>query len=239
MNQPLFGTHPVELGLSGREEVVLKALQQDSIYTNLFHQAYPNEPTFTIHHLKESLEQFCYSIVSYQSRYDKGELNELERRGQTLFFSDSLQCARCHGGFNFSTPTEVDANSNPRHHFNTGLYNTDGCGAYPERDQGLFEKTNEPEDQGCFRVPTLRNLAFTAPYYHDGSANTLTEVLQNYNNGGRNNGEHGGNGQTNSHKSPLIRPFHLSPTEQRDLLNFLLSLTDSTLLTNPQYQNPF
>lgn len=68
---------------------------------------------------------------------------------------------------------------------NTGLYNLDGEGAYPEENTGLFDMTGERRDMVRFRAPTLRNIAVTAPYMHDGSIDTLDEVIDHYARGGR------------------------------------------------------
>ena len=121
------------------------------------------------------------------------------------------------------------------------MYNLDGKGAFPEYDQGLYEHTKNKNDIGKFRVPTLRNLAFTAPYFHDGSAASLQEVIDHYASGGRKivDGVYKGNGNTNPNKHPLINGFNISSKEKIDLIEFLLSLSDSNFIKNPIYQNPF
>lgn len=94
---------------------------------------------------------------------------------------------------------------------------------------------------GKYLVPTLRNLAFTAPYFHDGSAQTLEEVIAIYENGGRDltKGEFAGDGRVNQLKNPLISGFKLNQQERKDLISFLFSLSDSSVLTNKAYANPF
>ena len=125
--------------------------------------------------------------------------------------------------------------------FNTGLYNVDGLGAYPTVDQGLIEVTGQSMDMGRFRAPTLRNIAVTAPYFHDGSAATLEEVLDIYAAGGRviDDGENAGDGRQSPIKSGFVHGFALSDQDKADLLAFLESLTDERLLTNPAFSNPF
>jgi cytochrome c peroxidase len=158
-----------------------------------------------------------------------------------LFFSDSLQCSSCHGGINFSVPAVKDKEGATVFYFNTGLYNNNDTGNYPAYDTGLSALTRNPADMGKYRVPTLRNLAFTAPYFHDGSAATLEEVVNVYENGGRNisAGQYAGDGRKNRYKHPLIKGFRLNSQERKELIAFLLSLSDSTVCTDPRYANPF
>ena len=126
-------------------------------------------------------------------------------------------------------------------YWNIGLYNVNDKGDYPPDDLGLFELTKKQEDMGRFRTPSLRNLGFTAPYFHDGSAETLSEVIDIYMRGGRNvtYGNFQGDGKLNPYKSKEIKTFSLSKTEKADLIDFLLCLNDSTLVSNPKYSNPF
>ena len=109
------------------------------------------------------------------------------KRGLDLFFSEELECFHCHGGFNFSQSTIHQGKAFTEIEFhNTGLYNIDGQGAYPADNTGINEITLRPEDMGRFRAPTLRNVALTAPYMHDGSIETLREVIvDHYAVGGR------------------------------------------------------
>ena len=92
---------------------------------------------------------------------------------------------------------------------NTALYNLDGRGAYPAGDTGLRSITGRRRDTGRFRAPTLRNIALTAPYMHDGSVPTLEAVIDHYAAGGR-------AGAGNRYKSPLLRGFAISADEKRD-----------------------
>ena len=97
--------------------------------------------------------------------------------------------------------------------------------------------TNQMADDGKFKTPSLRNVTLTAPYMHDGSMNTLEEVIAMYERGGRNFNR--GDGKNNIHKDKRINGFRISQQDKKDLLNFLFSLTDSTILTNVDFQNPF
>ena len=116
-----------------------------------------------------------------------------------------------------------------------------GTGAYPAIDQGLWEFTFADADRGRYRPPTLRNIAVTAPYMHDGSVATLEEVLAMYERGGRlvESGPEAGDGKTNPNKSPFVGGFTLTEQERADVLAFLRALTDETFLTDPALADPF
>jgi cytochrome c peroxidase len=105
----------------------------------------------------------------------------------------------------------------------------------------LFQFTRELADVGKFKPPTLRNIGVTAPYMHDGSLATLSDVLDHYAVGGRTiaEGELAGVGADNQNKSELIRPFELTEQERADVIAFLESLTDETVLTNPSLADPW
>lgn len=101
--------------------------------------------------------------------------------------------------------------------------------------------TSHQGDMGKFKAPTLRNIAVTAPFMHDGSIATLEGVLTHYINGGTDirQGENKGFGSLSPFKSEFIPGLQLSEVEQTDLLSFLHSLTDQTFLTNPDLSDPF
>lgn len=248
MNNPLYNRHPVEMGVAGNEESILKKIRADKLYPTLFAKAFPGQQeSISLPNIITAISGFMYTILSANSPYDaysKGDSNTLSadaEKGMQLFFSDTLKCARCHGGFNFSTPSITNGGKDTLFYFNTGLYNLDGKGNYPAYDEGLFQQTKQPGDRGAFRVPTLRNLAFTAPYFHDGSAATLDEVIAVYENGGRNiaDGFYKGDGRKNQYKHPLVSGFPLNSQQRKELISFLLSLSDSSVTTNPAYTNPF
>jgi Cu/Ag efflux protein CusF len=113
--------------------------------------------------------------------------------------------------------------------------------SYPEPNEGLYEFTNDDQDVGKFKAPTLRNIAVTAPYMHDGSVRTLEDVVEHYRAGGRkiDDGPYAGNGFANPNKSEFVKSFSLSSEEKNDLLEFLRSLTDENFLHNPDFSNPW
>jgi cytochrome c peroxidase len=244
MNNPLFNTHPIEMGVKGNEETILNKIREDKLYQELFSKA---NSEITFENIKFAISNFIFSLQSTNSNHDKyikgdtNALNKSEKRGKDLFFSSELKCVTCHGGFNFSTPSITNEKGDTLFYFNTGLYNIDDKGAYPQYDQGLFQFTKNKADMGKFRVPTLRNLAYTAPYLHDGSAASLMEIINIYANGGRKitSGINKGDGKSNPYKHSFISGFFISETDKLDLNNFLLSLSDSSFIQNKNYQNPF
>jgi cytochrome c peroxidase len=121
------------------------------------------------------------------------------------------------------------------------LYNLAGLLSYPAADAGLHDVTLDAKDVGKFKAPTLRNIAVTAPYMHDGSIATPEEVLDHYAAGGRTivGGPYQGVGRANVNKSPAIRGFTLTAAERSDLVAFLKSLTDDQLLRDPRFANPW
>ncbi|MFK7809285.1 MAG: cytochrome-c peroxidase, partial [Saprospiraceae bacterium] len=156
------------------------------------------------------------------------ELSESEERGRVLFeteynpfFPDlsGADCVHCHGGANFENDQ----------YMNNGL-DTDAS----MTDTGREAVSNDPMDKGKFKVPTLRNIALTAPYMHDGRFKTLEEVIDHYNEGI----------QESTTADPTVlntKDTGLFLTEQNkaDLINFLKTLTDETFVNEPSYKNPF
>lgn len=247
---PIFGEHPVEMGMVGREKQILAMLRDDAKYRQMFTDAFKNEKNpINLSNLTKALAAFQRSLISVNSPYDKyrfgGDTNAISpaaKRGEKLFNSEDLECFHCHGGINFtdSVMHEKLAFQEIAFH-NTGLYNIDGKGAYPANNTGVYEITSKPTDMGRFKAPTLRNIALTAPYMHDGSIATLEEVIDHYQAGGRTikTGEFAGIGSTNPFKSEFISSFKLSESEKQDLLAFLRSLTDEEFIKNPAFSNPY
>jgi cytochrome c peroxidase len=249
---PMYGDHPVELGLRRDDPALLARLRAVPEYQRLFPDAFGASPdAFTSDHLAKALASFVRSIISARSPYDRyhddrddSAISLSARRGETLFFSQPLSCFRCHGGFTFSGGVEFEGRTpggeGPPFH-NTGLYNIAGPLSYPPGGAGIYDVTHAPGDVGKFKAPTLRNIAVTAPYMHDGSIATLDEVLDHYAAGGRTiaEGPWRGVGHDNPNKSPIVRGFPLSPEGRRDLLAFLSSLTDEALMHDPRFANPW
>lgn len=248
---PLFGEHPVEMGLAGRESQLFEMFRSDPTYRQLFAQAFPAEAAqgdaalYALSTLTKALASFQRSLLSFDSPYDryryggqKAALGAAAKRGEELFFGERLECYHCHGGFNFTDNLKHARTPFPEIGFhNTGLYNEDGRGAYPKAAPGIVEFTGEPRDAGRFRTPSLRNVAVTAPYMHDGSIPTLREVLRtHYSRAGR--AVHMGRA-ANPLRSELIAGFDISEAEIADVVAFLESLTDERFLRHPAHGDPW
>jgi cytochrome c peroxidase len=187
-------------------------LNADPEYADAFQRAYGEPATpFTITRALGAFQRTLISANSVYDRYLMGEasLGAAAERGRQLFFSEATNCSSCHGGFNFTE----------NGFFNNGLYET-------YEDGGRRRVTGLPEDDGVFRVPTLRNIALTAPYMHDGSLPDLQAVLQHYNTGG----------MTHPNKDSRIRPLYLSTEQLADLEAFLHTLTDTSFLTDQRFK---
>lgn len=239
---PMFGEDPVELGLAGHEKDVLGKLRSEPKYQKLFPESFPGDPDpFTIARITQAIAAFERTLVSGGSPYDRyrygGDreaISESAKRGEKLFFSEKLECFHCHGGFNFAGPADYAGKTTIEVEFhNTGLYNLGGRGDYPKPNTGVHSVSGAASDMGHFKAPTLRNVAVTAPYMHDGSIATLDEVVDHYAAGGR------GGGVGSLYKSGFVRGFELRPEERRDLIEFLGSLTDEEFLRDPRFSDPW
>jgi cytochrome c peroxidase len=249
---PMFGERPIELGVTGHEAQILERLEADERYQALFALAYPDEEQpISFHNIVGSLSAFTRTLISGESPFDRfvyqgerGVLSASALRGMDLFFSEELECHHCHGGFNFSFSTtheQREGASLTIAFHNTGLYNLNGTGAAPTGSQGVFEVSGDPQDMGKFRAPTLRNIEVTAPYMHDGSMESLEEVVRFYEAGGRliTEGPHAGDGRDNPLKSEFVSGFTLTDQERADLIEFLRSLTDEAFLSDERFANPW
>ena len=154
--------------------------------------------------MTRSLGIFVRSLISGESKYDAYlqdsiVLSSAEERGRVLFHSKQTNCSSCHTGIFFTN-----------HQFE----NNGALKVYS--DQGRKLVTSKETDRATFKVPSLRNVAITGPYMHDGSYDNLESIIDNYNNGGFDH----------ANKSPLIRPLYLDEQEKADLIAFLHTLTD-------------
>ena len=232
---PMFNHAPVELGLDQVLPQRLAELDADPAIARMREAAYPDTSAgVTLDQVIQALASYVRTLLAADSAFDRylywGEesLAADARRGMGLFFSARTNCALCHASFNLSGPVrQQGAPSPPAVFHNTGLYNVGGKGRYP--DPGLALHTGRDADTGAFRAPTLRNVAVTAPYMHDGSIATLDVVIDFYDAGGRviEDGPNAGDGRVNPFKRKEIRALGLSAAEKADLLAFLGSLTDS------------
>lgn len=201
-----------EVEFNDNVPAIAKRLQNDPTYTAQSRAAYQRDLDAYV--ITRALACFERSIVSGYSRFDRYqqeenyELTAAELRGKDLFFSGELGCNRCHSGKFFTDFAP----------YNIGLY-----ASYP--DVGMFRLTNDETDIGRFKTPTLRNIAVTAPYMHDGSMQTLDEVIDHYATGGK-----------GTQVSPKMTKFDITPSQKADLIAFLHTLTDEAFLNNPAYR---
>ena len=246
---PLYGTNPVEMGVTAANEPTILALfAANAGYVARFKAAFPADPApITMPNIIKALASFERGVISASSKYDLynqglATLTASELSGLNLFNTEKAECFHCHAGHNFSD--QVVYAGIPfidKIFHNTGLYNIDGLGGFPAPNRGVFETTSAPADMGKFRAQTLRNVGVTAPYMHDGSIATLTEVVAFYAAGGRNipaGQVNAGDGRLNPYKDPLIPRINLTLQEQADLVAFLNTLTDNNLLTSPRFADP-
>jgi cytochrome c peroxidase len=237
---PMLGEDPIELGLKGREPDFLAGLRRDASYQRWFAEAFPGETdAFTLSNITKAIAAFERSIVSMRSPYDRyrwgGEpaaIPDAAKRGEVLFYSsERAGCFRCHGNWNFSAALRYEGGETHGMGMEPGggFFNT-GVTEYAAPNRGLYEHTRRPEDLGKFRAPSLRNIAVTAPYMHDGSVATLGEAIDHYAAGGK---------LAHANKSRILHAFRLTDGEKRDLIEFLNSLTDAELLHDPRWSDPW
>lgn len=156
---PVFGTHPVEMGMAGREAEIGRRFGRDSCYQTMFARAFPEDGgRIDFSNVARALASFERTLISHGSAWDRQRLGPEAQAGSALFARD---CASCHSGSNFTDLT--------MHRL--------GPADPALADQGLFEKTGIDADRGKFRTPSLRNIALTGPWWHDGSAWTLDEAI--------------------------------------------------------------
>lgn len=244
---PMFGDAPVELGLRSQPELEDRLARLPE-YVAWFAEAFSGEPP-TLVNVERALASFQRSLISGRAPFDRwlveGDeeaIGEAAKRGYALFNTETFECYHCHGGFAFTDHVTIAGEAFPQVlYHNTGLYNLDGQGAFPAPNTGVANVTEQPADMGRFKAPTLRNIAVTAPYMHDGSIATLSQVLDHYAAGGRTiaAGPDAGVGSANPMKSNFVRGFRMTETERSDLLAFLDSLTDADFLTHPDHSDPW
>lgn len=246
---PLFGDNPIELGLPSAQ-ILESRLAQIPYYQKTFAQAFPDDPkALSAKNVTRALASFQRSLISGRSPFDlwmykvdPSQMSPDAIEGFKLFNSEKFECFHCHVGFNFTDHVSYEKKPfDDRPYHNNGLYNIDGRGAFPAPNTGVHDVTQKPEDMGRFKAPTLRNIALTAPYMHDGSIATLEEVLDHYARGGRliESGPFAGDGKESPLKSEFIIGFEMSSQEKRALLAFLRSLTDTEFVNNPRFSNPW
>ena len=215
---------PLEMNADLSE--VLRKLEIDSGYARQFESVF-GTPGISTDRLGLALEQFLLTRVTHESKFDrfragKAELSDEESRGLDLFFTEhdprinqfGADCFHCHAGTMFTT-----------HRFaNNGLDETFA-------DGGRFAVTGRAEDRGKFKTPSLRNVAVTGPYMHDGRFESLDEVIDHYDSGVKRSTTL----DPNLAKHPPSG-LSLSKTDKRALVAFLKTLTDDRFAGSEEYE---
>ncbi|HTK86988.1 MAG TPA: cytochrome c peroxidase [Nitrospiraceae bacterium] len=206
---------PVRMGMPSYEAEIQK-LNAIAGYRMLFRQAFNAD--VTLDGIAKAIAAFERTILSGNSPADRFDIggdenaSECAKRGLALFQSKG-RCARCHSGFNFTDEL----------FHNLGIdWDTDLI------DVGRYKVSKDPEDIGAFKTPTLREIARTAPYMHDGRFATLEEVIEFYNTGGT----------QNPHLSNLMIPLNLTAQEKTDLVEYLRSLNGEGWIVTPPVAFP-
>jgi len=223
---------PVEMGLD--MDTLVEIISSQSYYPILFSQAFGDNEINPIR-IARALAQFVRSIVSYRTQYDEGRaqvgsvlddfpnFSSSENLGKSLFFSTRVSCFGCH-----TTEGFVSAPLIPQ---NNGLDIASG------EDKGALETyPNRSRTDGAFKIPTLRNIAVTAPYMHDGRFKSLEEVINHYDSGVK---AHPALSIFMLDNRGNIRRPELSREEQEALVNFLETLTDEPLNRDIRFSDPF
>ena len=208
--------NPVEMAM-GSHDAVVSNVKRVAGYAPLFKKAFGDDDV-TMARIALAIAAYERTVVSGNSPYDRYQAGDKEAlspsavRGMALF-NGKANCVRCHAGFNFTDES----------------YQNLGVGMdQPKPDLGRFEVTRKESDRGAFKTPTLRDVALTAPYMHDGSERTPRDVIELYDRGGI----------RNANLSKEIRPLALSAREKDDLLAFMMALTGEVANATPPESLP-
>lgn len=225
-----------EMGMASEEDLIPRIMEKD-YYKVLYRYAYGTE-VIEVDGIKDALASFVNSIGSFNSGYDVArdhyynnsnsnnfnhptsltQFSQKENQGMQIY---RTQCGTCHGG-EMNAPDRISENN--------GL-----DAAIDNNELGVGGYTGIQSDNGKFKVPSLRNVALTAPYMHDGRFQSLEEVVEHYSNGIQSHPNL--SNELKSGNNP--KQFNFSNAEKESLLAFLETLTDNQLLTDDKYSNPF
>jgi len=223
----------IEMGIENLDYLE-KKLAKSSYYEKLFKDAFGSE-TITKERISEALSQFIASITTNDSKFDRAisggqnSFSDLEKIGLELFKSNKAKCSSCHSGGNFSAP------DGPFDPYGGGSSFGVDLGGATNIGLDLVYKDNG-RGGGKFKIPSLRNIALTAPYMHDGRFQNLEEVIEHYSTG------------VKPHKDldPKFKDAHgnvvqlnLNSIEKKALVAFLKTLTDENLAKDPKWSDPF
>lgn len=248
---PMFGTTPIELGLT--TDSYIDRFKADSRYKELFSKAFGGgTENINEQNIRFAVSSFQRSMISGKSKVDrylnygdKSALSASALRGMSIFNTEVGDCFHCHGGFNYTDTVSYVGGNDDTFYNNNGIKSVAEYALLQDNQKGLYDVTKNPSDEGKFKAPSLRNIALTYPYMHDGSftcttaspddvescsTEALGKVVDHYSSGGKSHP---------NKNSQFIRPLSLSPQEKTDLVNFLKSLTDDEFIKNPKFSDPF
>ena len=213
----------VEMGMSDKEAIV-ERVKSAGYYNELFKQLI-GEREITINEISNCLESFVFDIQGFTSKFDLakagfGSLTALEQTGEDLFFN-VYQCGSCHH------PSDPYSGNNL--FFNIGLDETSS-------DSGRAAITKNSGDLGKFRIPSLKNVALSGPYMHDGRFSTLEEVIDHYSHGIKNNPNLDPVFKTVSGRAVQ---FNINENQKKALVAFLNTFTDFTIVNSTAFSDPF
>ena len=232
----------VEMGLT-LDELVAR-VEAQPYYAYLFERAF-GDPAVTTDRIASALAQFTRTLVSYRSRYDAGVaaagdvqppfpgFTAEENLGKGLFLGRG-GCANCHL---FAGPPRQAPRPNQAIFF-IDIATSNGLDATTDvADRGVGDVTGRPQDLGRFKSPSLRNVALTGPYMHDGRLATLADVVEHYRTGVQPHPNLDPRLRNPATGAPRLVP--LTPAEAAALVAFLGTLTDDALRTDPWFADPF
>lgn len=215
----------IEMGMT--LDTLVARLKTTDYYQPLFTSAF-GDAEITSPRIAAALSQFVRSIVSYQTKYDEGVMTDFanftsqELQGKALYFNGVTKCNQCHSTVNF---------------FDPGARNN-GLGE-DMADEGRFEITGLESDKGLFKVSSLRNIALTAPYMHDGRFATLEEVIDHYDHGIQPHPNLDDRLTADNQVGGTPYSLHLSASDKAALVAFLNTLTDFAMVSDEKFSDPF
>lgn len=225
-------THPIqnhiEMGMESMEDIEVKLAKVD-YYPALFEKAFGTQE-ITTERVSNAMTQFLSAMKTGKSKFDQGFENNftnytpLELEGKDLFMSTKTNCTSCHAGINFAAPD-----------FPGGPYGQPSVKGTANIGLDL-DYADEGKGEGKFRIPSLRNIALTGPYMHDGRFETLEEVVEHYNSGVQ---AHHALDHNLVDENGQPQRLNLSTFEKKALVAFLHTLTDDAFITDERYSNPF
>lgn len=227
----------IEMGFTEIDKIVTR-LNNIGYYPKMFKDAFGDE-AITKDRISQALAQFLNSMVSFNSKFDKGRevafsnFNAQELAGKDLFFN-TLNCGSCHEGSNVWGEANRIANIGLDLKYADKGITTQTVTTF--NDFGMPQVKVLTNMEGLFKIPSLRNIALTAPYMHDGRFTTLEQVIDHYDHGVKAHPDLDPK-LKNSQGQP--QRLNLTPEEKKQLIAFLNTMTDTQFINDPKFSDPF